>query len=66
MPDERKKDRYAVRPDPKGFTTYVIYTGEPALVGGVPQTGLSEDDARHMAGVLNAQSKRGDSSMRKG
>ena len=66
MPDERKKDRYAVRPDPKGFTTYVIYTGEPALVGGVPQTGLSEDDARHMASVLNAQSRRGDSSMRKG
>ena len=65
MPDERKKDRYAVRPDPKGFTAYVIYTGEPAKVGGVRQTGLSEDDAKHMASVLNAQAKRGDSSMRK-
>jgi hypothetical protein len=65
MPDERKNDRYAVRRDAKGFTTFVIYTGEPAVVGGVPQTGLSEDDAKHMAGVLNAQSKRGDSSMRK-
>jgi hypothetical protein len=65
MPDERKKDRYAVRRDPSGFTTYVIYTGEPAVVGGTPQTGLSEDDARHMATVLNAQSRRGDSSMRK-
>ena len=66
MPDERKKDRYAVRPDANGFTTFVIFTGEPALVGGVRQTGLSEADARHMAKVLNAQSRRGDSSMRKG
>ena len=65
MPDERKKDRYAVRPDSKGFTTFVIFTGEPAVIGGVAQTGLSEDDAHHMAKVLNAQSKRGDSSMRK-
>lgn len=65
MPDERKKDRYAVRADANGFTTYVIFTGEPASVGGVAQVGLSEDDARHMAKVLNAQSKRGDSSMRK-
>ena len=65
MPDERKKDRYAVRPDAKGFTTFVIFTGEAAVIGGVAQVGLSEDDANHMAKVLNAQSKRGDSSMRK-
>jgi hypothetical protein len=66
MPDERKNERYAVRRDAAGFTTFVIYTGEPAVVGGVPQTGLSEADARHMAGVLNAQARRGDSSMRRG
>jgi hypothetical protein len=65
MPDERKKDRYALRPDSKGFTVYVIWTSEPAVVGGTAQVGLSEDDARHMLSVLNAQSKRGDSSMRK-
>jgi len=65
MPDERKNDRYAVRRDATGFTAYVIFTGEPAVVGGVPQTGLSEEDARHMAGVLNAQARRGDSSMRR-
>ena len=65
MPDERKTDRYVVRRDATGFTVLVVFTGEPAVVGGAPQTGLSEDDARHMAGLLNAQARRGDSSMRR-
>lgn len=65
MPDERKTDRYAMRPDGDGWTVYVIWTGEPAVVGGAAQTHLSEDDARHMVSVLNAQSRRGDSSMRR-
>jgi hypothetical protein len=66
MPDERKNDRYALRPDANGFTVYVIWTSEPAVVGGTPQVGLSEEDARHMVKLLNAQARRGDSSMRKG
>ena len=65
MPDERKNDRYAVRPDAKGFTVFVLWTGEPAVMGGAPQTGLSEADAQHTADVLNAQARRGDSSMRR-
>jgi hypothetical protein len=65
MPDDRKADRYAVRPDPNGFTVFVIFTGEAAVVGGQPQTGLSEADARHTAEVLNKQSRLGDSSMRR-
>ena len=65
MPDERKKDRYALRSDEAGWTVLVIWTGKPAVVGGVPQTGLSEADAKHMAGLLNTQARRGDSSMRK-
>lgn len=65
MPDERKNDRYALRRDAQGWTVYVIWTGEAAVVGGAAQTGLSEDDARHMMGVLNAQARRGDSSMRR-
>jgi hypothetical protein len=65
MPDERKNDRYAIRPDGKGFTVYVIWTSEPAVVGGAPQTGLSEEDARHTLDLLNAQARRGDSSMRR-
>jgi hypothetical protein len=65
MPDDRKKDRYALRPDATGWTVVVLWTGKPAVVAGVAQAGLSEDDARHMAGLLNAQSRRGDSSMRR-
>ena len=65
MPDERKNDRYALRADGAGWTVYAIWTGEPAVVGGTAQTGLSQDDAQHMAGLLNAQARRGDSSMRR-
>ena len=65
MPDERKADRYAVRADPSGFTVFVLYTGEAAVMGGQPQTGLSEADARHTADILNKQSRQGDSSMRR-
>jgi len=65
MPDERKQDRYALRPDAAGWTVYVIWTGEPAVVGAAPQTGLPEADARHMAALLNTQARRGDSSMRR-
>jgi len=65
MPEERKSDRYAVRPDPSGFTVFLLYTGEPAVMAGQPQTGLSEADARHTADLLNRQSRQGDSSMRR-
>lgn len=65
MPDERKKDRYALRPDEAGWTVYELWTGDPAVIAGTPQTRLSEDDARHMAALLNTQSHRGDSSMRR-
>lgn len=65
MPDERKNHRYAARRDAQGWTVYVIWTGEAAVVGGAPQTGLSEADALHMVDLLNAQARRGDSSMRR-
>jgi hypothetical protein len=65
MPDDRKKDRYALRSDAAGWTVLEIWTGKPAVVAGVPQAGLSEGDARHMVNLLNTQSRRGDSSMRK-
>jgi hypothetical protein len=65
MPDERKKDRYVMRSDAGGWTVLEIWTGQPAVVAGVPQSGLSEDDAKHMTDLLNTQARRGDSSMRK-
>ncbi|MDB5425496.1 MAG: hypothetical protein JWQ29_2912 [Phenylobacterium sp.] len=65
MPDDRKKERYALRPDAAGWTVYAVWTGEPAVVGGAPQTALAEADAKHMAKLLNTQARRGDSSMRR-
>ena len=65
MPDERKHDRYALRPDGDTWTVLEIWTGRPAVVAGTPQTGLSEADAKHMVKLLNTQSRRGDSSMRR-
>jgi hypothetical protein len=65
MPEERKTDRYGVRPDPAGFTVFVIWTGEAAVVAGIRQTGLSEADAEHTAKLLNSDSRRGDSSIRR-
>lgn len=35
MPDERKKDRCALRPDGIGLTVIVIWTGKPAPAGSV-------------------------------
>jgi hypothetical protein len=65
MADERKKDRFALRPDPAGWTVMEIWTAKPAVVAGVPQTGLTEDDAKHIAALLNKNARRGDASMRR-
>jgi len=65
MADERKTDRYALRPDPSGWTVLEIWTGKPAVVAGAPQTGLTEEDANHTAALLNKNARRGDASMRK-
>lgn len=65
MPDDRKTDRYALRRDAAGWTVYMVWTGEPAVAGGVAQKNLSEEDAKHMVSLLNAQARRGDSSMRR-
>lgn len=64
MLDERQADRYRIRPDGKGWIVYEVWSGEPALIASNAQVGLSEDDARHTAGLLNRQARRGDSSMR--
>jgi hypothetical protein len=64
MPDERKTDRFAIRPDRTGWSVYEIWTGEVAVIALVPQTGLSEEDAAHTAALLNRRARGGDSSMR--
>jgi hypothetical protein len=65
MADERKKDRYVLRFDGSAWTVYEVWSGKPVVVAGVPQTRLSEDDAKHMAALLNTRSHQGDSSMRR-
>ena len=65
MPDDRKKDRYAVRKDANGWTVYEIFTGAPARIAGAAQSSMSEADALHQVGLLNSRSRQGDSSMRK-
>jgi hypothetical protein len=64
MGDERKTERFSVRRDRNGWTVYEVWTGEPAVIALVPQTGLSEEDARHTAGLLNRRARGGDRSMR--
>lgn len=64
MPDERKADRYAIRRDSEGWSVYEIFTGETAVIALTPQSGLSEDDARHTAELLNTRARRGDRSLR--
>lgn len=53
-------ERYAIRPDPEGFSVYDVWTGETAVIAMTPQSGLSEVDARHTAALLNRRAAGGD------
>jgi hypothetical protein len=46
-------ERYILRPDRTGFTVQDVLTGQPAVIASTPQTGLSQADATHTAGLLN-------------
>lgn len=53
-------ERYAVRPDPSGFSVFDVWTGETAVIAMTPQDGLSLEDAEHTAALLNRRTERGD------
>jgi hypothetical protein len=53
-------DRYVIRKDPSGFTVADNFTGEPLVLAMDPQTGLTEDDAQHLADLFNKRAKQGD------
>lgn len=53
-------ERYILRPDGTGFTVRDALTGQSAMIAGSPQVGLSEQDARHMAKLLNERESAGD------
>ena len=56
-------DRYVVRPETERFRVVDIWTGETAVIAMTPQTGMSEDDARHTARLLNRRADSGDRSV---
>ncbi len=64
MAEDRKTDRFGVRRDRTGWSVFEVWTGEPAVIALVPQTGLSEEDAQHTAELLNRRARGGDRSMR--
>lgn len=64
MAKDRQTDRFLIRPDRAGWTVYEVWTGEPAVIALTPQTGLSEADATHTAGLLNRRARGGDRNLR--
>lgn len=64
MPEDRKKARFAIRPDGKGWTVFEMWTGEPVILAQDRQVGLSEKDAQHTAELMNRRALDGDSSLR--
>jgi hypothetical protein len=45
--------RFILRPDSHGYSIRDLLSGEPAIVAGAPQTGLTRQDAEHTAELLN-------------
>jgi hypothetical protein len=56
-------ERFVIRPDREGYSVCDLWTGEPAVIAMVPQTGLSQQDAEHTAALLNRRAERGDRSI---
>jgi hypothetical protein len=56
-------ERFVIRPDRVGYSVCDLWTGEAAVIGMVPQTGLSHDDAEHTAALLNRRAEGGDRSI---
>lgn len=47
------ENRFAIRPDPSGFTVYDVTTGDALVIAMSRQSGLSLEDAEHTAAVFN-------------
>ena len=57
---DNNEPAFDMRQDGEGWTVFVTATGEPALIDGVPQTGLDVQDADVMTEALNIlQERRG-------
>jgi ferric-dicitrate binding protein FerR (iron transport regulator) len=56
-------DRFVVRPEIERFKVVDTWTGETAVIAMTAQDGLSEEDARHTARLLNGRAAGGDRSV---
>ena len=56
--------RYDLREDSNGWTVFDVWTGQPAVIHGVPQTGLEVQDADEVADLLTRLSDKGDRKVR--
>jgi hypothetical protein len=57
--------RYVIRRDATGFTVADNFTGEPLILAMDAQTGLSKEDARHLAELFNRRTEQGDRALQK-
>lgn len=57
-------ERYDIREDNEGWTVFDIFTGQPAVIGGVPQVGLDIQDASDLAELLDRPAMRTDRNLR--
>lgn len=57
-------ERFAVRPDPAGFSVYDLWTGETVALAMTPQDGLTQEDAQHTANLFNRRAEAGDRTIR--
>ena len=57
-------ERYAIEQDREGWTVFDVFTGQPVVIGGVPQTGLDIQDASDLAELLDKPAMRADRNLR--
>jgi ferric-dicitrate binding protein FerR (iron transport regulator) len=56
-------DRFVVRPETERFKVVDIWTGETAVIAMTAQDDMSEQDALHIARLLNRRARGGDRSI---
>jgi hypothetical protein len=52
--------RFVVRRDSRGYSVVDSWTGEAAVIALAPQTGMPQEDAEHLTGLLNQRAAAGD------
>ena len=52
---DEKSARFRSRPANTGWLVLDTWTGEPVLIGGLAQVGLSKIDADHMAAMMQGR-----------